>query len=221
MSDPYSPYQPPLGYAGYPQQGVYMHHSMPGIVRAAAVVMATMGALILLGSVLIAVVIVSVPMEMLDEAGALEGVPPDMDPQMILNVTAGCFGVCGGLFGLLYLVMSPFVWRGGRGSIIVSAVIAGFTLAVVLVLVVGVLVQGGPQAVLGAMFYFIGAIILGVLLFLLIRSLGALRQREMQAMAVQQMTWQGYYAQQQYPPPQQQPPTPPQQGSGWDPPTQS
>ena len=85
------------------------------VVRAAAVFMAVIGAVALLGSIVIAIVIATVPVEMLEEAGALENAPPEMNPQTLIAFAATCMGVCGGLSGLLYLVLAPFVWRGGRG----------------------------------------------------------------------------------------------------------
>ena len=223
MSDPYSPYQVPGAPHGYPMTSGYGQQypaapPIPGVARAAAIFMAVVGALILLGSVLMAVVIANAPIEMLEEAGALKGIPPEMDVQTALNLGASCIGACGGMFGLLYLVMSPFVWRGGRGSSIASAVIVGMSIASMLLLGMGGLVQGGPQAVPAAVFYLLLAMVLGVLLFLLIRAVIVLRQRQMQALAGYQMAWPGYYPQEAQPPAPSPPSQQSQPGSGWDPP---
>lgn len=228
MTDPYSPYQTPGMYPGYSHLA-YGHPpvqaSVPGIVRAAAVGMAVIGAGILLFSVLVAIVLASVPMEMLEETGAFNDLPPEVDAQTALTYGVVCMGVCGGAFGLVFLVFSPFVWRGSRGSTIVSAMLVGVTVLVVLLMAVLTLSQGAPQAAAGAAIYFMAAVVMGVLLFLLIRAVSALGQRQQATMANYQ-AWQ-YYQQQQAAAPQQFPPpgapsqgpgqqSGPQPGSGWD-----
>jgi hypothetical protein len=229
MSDPFSPYQPPSPYPpsagggqaphGYAYPGTHlpgMAPQTPGVVRAAAIMTGILGGLILVGSVLIALVFLLVPIETFEAEGALQGMPPEVDARFVLNFAAGCIGICGGVMGICFLVLCPFVWKGNRGGMITAIIVTSMAVLLMLINGVGSLFQGGGgQAVMALVMNLGIAAIFGALLFLLIRSLTALRQRDEQLFAAsQQAAW---YYQQQY---AQQPPAPPgpgptQQQTGW------
>lgn len=224
MSDPYSPYQTPSAYPPgtpgnysqppYPGQPLTTG-VMPGIVRAAAIMLGILGGLILVGSVLLAVMMLNFPVDQLRESGAFEAMPPDMDIETALRYGAGAVGICGGLFGLIYLLLTPFVWKGNRGGIIAAIVFASLQLLLVVVIMLGAMAQGGAQAIPAAIVYLVPGAFLAVLLFLLIRSLRAIAYRAHESNASASLAaWQGYYGQQAPPPP-----LAPQQGWG-DGPTQ-
>ncbi len=223
MSDPYSPYEPPSGYPpvapNYAPQGPYPPQpaapGMPGVVRAAAIMLGVLGGLILLFSGLIAVAALVIPPEQFQQDAALGELPPDMDIATFMKVLAGCFGICGGLLGIIFLVLTPFVWKGNRGGIITAIVFAGLVVALMVLNIITSLITAGGGAIAAVVMNGLVGAIFGVLVFLLIRSLSALREREYHAYASQQAAWQGYYGQ---PEQQQQPPQ--QQGWGHDDPNQ-
>ena len=230
MSDPYSPYQtpspyappqPPGAYGGYPPHMPFQGQppTTPGVVRAAAVMLGVVGGLILVVSVLMAALLLMIPVDELRAGGAFDAVPPEMDPQTLLNFAAGCFGVCGGVLGLVYLSLTPFVWKGNRAGVISAIVFLTLTLLLALLHMLAAVLQGGGVEVFFALAMDLVVLAIGgVLLFLLVRSLAALRfhgQDAYAAAAAQHAAWQSYYAQQQQQLQQQPPPTSADQQRGW------
>jgi hypothetical protein len=169
------------------------------------------GILVLGGTVLLSVAVLLVPMDELAQSGALDRFPPEVDPSTAIQYAAACMGVCGGVVGLIYLVLTPFVWKGNRGGIVAAAVVVGLTQLMTVVLATANFLQGGIYGIAGGVFYLAIAAVLGVALMLLIKSVAALRRREEQLQsAAYQASWQAYQAQQA-----RSPQSPGEGGSGW------
>ena len=196
MTDPQGPYQPPSPYPpGYAQPYAPVPHpygpavGVPGSARAAGVLLGIVGALVLLGSALMVIVILVLPAEEFASEISREDIPPQMTLETFLNLVAGCFGVCGGVVSLTYLALTPFVWKGSRTGIIIAIVVVGLSLILVLLNLVASTLEAGALALVVNL---IPLALFGVVMIMLVRAVMAVNSHQQYLQASQMAAWAAY-----------------------------
>ena len=225
MTYPQPPYQLPQGPLGYAYPPSGFPDPLAPARRASVMlfILAAIGGLCGLFSSLVWVVPLD---QMLDQMKArisqqqLNQLPAGMDLVTFVRALFTAMAVIGLLLSIGMLVSGIFVRRGSRGATVVALVICILLALISLVGMIGGVFQlasGDPSAAVGALFWVLIAVLVGLTIVWLIqalRSTGQFHQQQQQMMhhwyqqqhqAAQAQPGYGYNP----PPPPQQPPSPP------------
>ncbi len=156
-----SQFPPPYSQPAYPQPPIdfmqYVPASQPELLapaKRASILQAIVGGLLLFCGVCIGTMpwVVNMNFEEIVAASGMKipDLPPDMTLEQVMRIAYTLVGGCGSIFGILLLVLSFYVRRGGSGPVIASIVLESMVILVLAMNGVSALFQMTSNPMAGA-----------------------------------------------------------------------